>query len=355
MGYVAFAAETSDREALARLWAENMSDRQIALALDRRMRWLYEDQRATGVRTWLVKKDDTGEVVGCASVCPRTLHVDGRDVRAGLLSDFAIARAHRVAGPAITLQRALVADSAGLGMELLFGHPNRGAVPIFRRVGYEQVGDITTWTKPLRSAERLRAYLSPLLADTAALAVDRLLAANDLRLRLAHGGWFREQELDRADNRFDALWERGKTDKPATIERTAEYLNWRYADFTTAQFRIFAISDRRGRRLRGYVVWRADRGAALASDVFWDGGDRVLRALLVRFACRMRRRGLQSVHLIVLGDASLAPCLRSSHFFPATPDPRPVIVHVSTSAPQHLRMLLGAPSRWLLFDGDLDL
>ncbi len=355
MAYTAFLADPSHREAIARLWSDNMSDRQIATALDRRLHWLYDDARAGGVRTWLVKKDDTNEVVGCASMCPRNVAVDGRTIRAGLLSDFAIARAHRVAGPAIVLQRKLVSDASAMGFDMVFGHPNRNAIPIFRRIGYEQVGTISSWAKPLLSEKHLRKRMHPWMARLLSPAADRILRANDLRLLLRHGVWFRDLVLDRADARFDDLWERGKHDKPATVQRSSDYLNWRYADFTTARFHIFAITERTGSRLRGYVIWREHHGLALVADVFWDGGSTVLGALLIRFARHARKHGCESVHLIVLGDRTLLPSLHALQFYPATPDDRPVVAWAGGNPPDHLRVLLSDPARWQLFDGDLDL
>lgn len=352
MGYIAALADPSHREAIAQLWADNMSDRHIASVIDQRWRWLYEDPRAAGVKTWVVQHDATRQVVGCASLCPRTLHVDGRQVRAGMLSDFAIAKAHRVAGPAIALQRKVITDSAADGTELVFGHPNRSAVPIFTRVGYRQLGTIAGWAKPLRSAKRLPEYMSPALAQMAAPVADIALATNDLRLLLTHAAAYRDVVLARADYRFDDLWERGKHGKPATVARSSAYLNWRYADFTTASYQLFAISKRfQPRRLRGYVAWRKDRDMAWIADLFWEGGPATLRALLIRFACRMRREGLDSVHIVAFGDQLIQPSLKALQFFPVALEDRPVIAF----AGEALGDLTADPGRWLLFDGDLDI
>ena len=356
MSYVAFQADDSHRRAIARLWADNMGDRRISAALEQRLRWLYSDPRAGHVRTWLVEEAETHEIVGCASVCPRILYVDGRELRAGLLADFVIAKAHRVAGPAILLQRKIASDCEASGLDIVFGHPNHGAVPIFRRVGYRQVGSITTWSKPLRSERRLRLYLHPMLASLASFAADALLSANDLRLLTARGRRFHEEVLDRADYRFDDLWNRAKDDLPAGVQRSSQYLNWRYADFTTTPHRLFAITDHRGaRRLRGYVAWRSDNGVAFVTDIFWQGGRRVLESLLIRFSSRMRRDGLDSIHLIFLGGDTMNASLRALQFVPASRDDRPLIAYVGNSPSEQLRSLVADPRKWLLFDGDLDL
>ncbi len=355
MTYVAFQAEASDLLSIGRLWSENLSDLNIARATGQRLHWMYKDPRAGGVRTWVVRKSETGEVVGCATVCPRLLHAEGRDVRAGILSDFAIARAHRAAGPAIALQRKILTDTVGLGFDLLYGFPNHGAAPILHRIGYSKVGVISRWVRPLRTEARLLRYLHPILAKGISMAADGALALNDARLGVAFGGGLREESLLRADERFDDLWERGKAGKPATCARSSAYLNWRYADFTTANYQLFCLVDPARNALRGYVVWSAHRDAAHVADLFWDRTPRALEALLVRFCRRMRSQGLATVHLVCLADDHLGAILRRLLFFTGATKERAVVAHAGPRPPEHLRPLLRESRKWLLFDGDLDL
>ena len=59
--------------------------------------------------------------------------------------------------------------------------------------------------------------------------------------------WFGEaldpEIVDRADARFDRLWERARHHYGLAGERTSAYLNWRYAEFTTARHRFFCLTD----------------------------------------------------------------------------------------------------------------
>src|SRR5262249_5659159 len=120
MAYVARPLELdAHRDALANLWRENMSDARITDVVSERMRWLYERNPAGPARTWLGVVVGSEQIVGCGSFFPRTMFVGGSAVPSGVLSDFAVDRAHRVAGAAITIQRALVKASPPAGITVL--------------------------------------------------------------------------------------------------------------------------------------------------------------------------------------------------------------------------------------------
>src|SRR5688572_13867646 len=109
MGYFATRFRIEEhKDALANIWRENMSDSGIAGVIDARMDWLYRQNPLGPTATWLVVEDASKEVVGCASLYPRNVWIDGQVMRAGIGIDLAIQKQHRVAGPAVILQRAIV-------------------------------------------------------------------------------------------------------------------------------------------------------------------------------------------------------------------------------------------------------
>src|SRR5215470_4761993 len=99
--------EPEHKEGLLRLWREALHDPAIARVADARWPWYYDENPAGRPATWLGVVDG-GEIVGCGSIYPRVVYVGGEPVTAGVLSDFAVAKAHRIAGCAIAVQRAVV-------------------------------------------------------------------------------------------------------------------------------------------------------------------------------------------------------------------------------------------------------
>lgn len=76
------------------------------------------------------------------------------------------------------------------------------------------------------------------------------------------------QPVRRFDERFDELWQRVRGAYGIAIERTATYLNWRYADNPDGEHRAYAVS-RRG-RLLGWGVFRKQGHRLLWGDALFD-------------------------------------------------------------------------------------
>jgi len=347
------------RDALLRLWGENMPDPAIAAVTPARFRWLYDQNPAGAASTWLGVHGPTDEVIGCGSFAPRRMWVDGQLLDAGILADFAVAKNHRTAGAAIAIQRAVSKGAGPAGLAFLLCYPNDAALPIFKRVRYKPVGEAGTWVKPLHAEYKLREHLpSPRLAKLAAYPVDAGLWARDLPTFARSPRPYRTRLVDRADQSFDQLSDRAR---PGFItgERSSAYLNWRYADFTSATYRFFCL-HRPTMRLRaehgdllGYVVYEIQDNRVFVADLFCDY-ERDTSLLLHAFAARMRRAGHYSISLSYFGSRFLADELEAQHFIPR-PDKRHLLVLFDKQTPEPLARALTDPERWLMADGELDL
>lgn len=372
MSYAAVPLRIEEhRAALCHLWAENMEDRRVASVINARLRWFYNENPYGAPRTWLTIQSpppaggspagpggapgpDGDDVVGCGSYYPRDTFVRGRRLKAGILADFAIHKDHRAAGAAITVQRAVATNSAPLGVELLYGYPNKAGVQVFQRVGHKIVGEVSQWAKPLRAAYKLREFVqSPALAELAGFAVDALFWADDARLFADRPLAFSTEITRAADARFDDLWARALP--PALImgERSAAYLNWRYATFKTAEYAFFCLVERRTGRLAGYIAYAIDDRKATIADLFCADMERDAAPLLLRFAVRMRLAGIDFLSLSYIGDAAFERQLEGLNFMRAS-GTRPLVVY-SKGLPEDLKDEILDPRRWFMLDGELDI
>jgi hypothetical protein len=354
MTYQALAAQDHHREPLERLWAESMSDRRIAAVRDKRWTWLYERNPAGPALTYVVQHVESGEIVGAASVYPRDVVVHGRLHKAGVLADFVTHKAHRVAGPAVMVQRAIADAHRQRGLDFLFGYPNKGAAPIFPRLRFKTVCESTIWVKPLRTARKLSAFLHPLTAHLVAPFADSLLAVNDLRLASSRR-LRKTTTFDRLpDQAFDDLWERCKDQFPLCGVRTAAFLNWRYVQHTTERYRVFTAQTRDGSRVHGYVVFTVRQDRVYVADLLAEGGYPAMEALLLSFCRLMRRRGHESVCINFAGDERFLASLRALQFVKRA-GTRKLIAFVHKDQPDALRDPVYDPSGWFMHDGELDI
>jgi predicted N-acetyltransferase YhbS len=340
------------RDALARLWTENMSDPAIAAVVHERIRWLY-DQNPEGPPTTVVIEDDRDGVVGCASVMPRRVRVAGREARAGMLCDLAVARRHRVGGPALMLQRALIEAARRARYDFVWGYPNKNSLPICKRVGYTAVAESSSWVRPLRTAPFLRHYARPAAARAGGALLDASLALVEGGAALALAAGREGAHEARFDGRFDALWERGAPAYGVTGARDAAFLRWRYEAFPSARHYTFGLTSRRSGALTGFVTYRGlGGGRAGVVDLFCDDPARELDALLLRYLGAMRAAGYGSIVLDLIADERFYARLRRLGFVrrPAT---RPLLVQPLSLEGEALEAVVDA-RRWYMIDGDLD-
>lgn len=353
MSYETLPAQDDEHvEALMRLWRENMSDRRVGSVLSLRRRWLYDANPAGRAVTSLVRETKTGRIMGAASAYPRMFQVGDRVVKAGILADFVVEEGHRVAGPAIMVQRAVAKAAMEAGFGFLCGYPNRGAAPIFLRLRYKKIGETVTWVKLLKAGPQLEKFVNPVAARLAGLLLDRILDANDLRLafaRPAAGGAVPDPKLDA---RFDDLWRRGRVRDRVAGVRDAAYLRWRYAEHPTRRYELFA-TERKDGKLHGYVVYRVQDGRVFLEDLFCDGGSAQVEALLLRFCRRMRHDGHASVVSSYVGAEGFFGSLASTQFM-QRPGRRVFMAYVDKSE-EALRDSVYDVANWAMHDGELDI
>jgi hypothetical protein len=359
MSYSATPLQLSaHRDALIKLWSENLGDPLIRERAAERVRWLYERAPAGPAQTWLGVDDGSTSIIGCGSCYPRDTWVDGVKRRGAILADFAVDRLHRTAGPAVVVQRAIAGGSGGAGIELVYGWPNNKSLAVFKRIGYRVVGQTSIWMKPLRSHRHVRKRLgerpgADLAARLGAPVLDLALAAQDVA-RAARGiARLRSDVVSRADARFDELWTRSRP-RWNIGEKSAAYLNWRYADFPTATYRFFTLSDRRTGRLEGYVAYTHRNDAAIVADLFCADLGSTVDDLLLRFARRAWREGAATVSLTYMGTRELTDRLAPLGFHERTTE-RSLVLYDDKKAPPELAASLTDPQRWFMIDGELDI
>ena len=345
------------RGALVRLWSENLPHHErVGQVARERLQWLYDDNPAGPPRTLLALHVEQNQIIGCGSTLRRRMWALGRMIDTGMPCDFAVTKKHRVGGAAIGIQRALVDGSNAAGLAFLCGSPNKKSLPIVKRVGYHVIGDAHAWVKPLRSAYKLRAYLKhPLLAQLAGPVVDLALRSLDLVRVPPRRAWVGEL-VDRADDRFDGLWDRARERYMIMGEKTSAFLNWRYGGFTTERYRMFALTAKDGGALAGFVVFytRPD-GKVFVVDLFAEDLQATLDQLMMGFARAMRREGHTSIYLNYVGNGAFGERLKRAGFFRTTDLKRSLVVYFEKGAPDALADGLLKRDNWLMFDGDMDI
>lgn len=159
--------------------------------------------------------------------------------------------------------------------------------------------------------------------------------------------------LERFDQRTDALWERVRDEYDVAGERTAEFLNWRYADPRSGPASILAIVDRD--EVLGVLVSKRDGETARILDLYTDPRHPGVGTALLHVALqRAKSAGLRPVSCWLPPGHREESSLRAAGFLDTGEQPE-VEFDVLSGAPPELRLEhFEAPGSYHVMLGDFD-
>jgi hypothetical protein len=379
-----FVTADPSREELLRLWSRNFSG-----DWENWYQWIVPQNPYGPMSNWLVATEQ-GAAVGSTGLMERPMKVGDEVRRVGQALHVNVDPEHRSALPAMKLQRAVTAAVQESGLPFVCG-VTETAIPVFRRCGYELLGKVARWIKPLRSAYKLKQRIAnPLARRLASAAVDLALRARSAETYSWCGTYWRgadkpgcgtelvgdapgtglsvpreETVLERRgvrvvvqrqfDERFDRLWEAAAPLLPLIGARTQTYLAWRFVERPKTDCEVFTVSAADD-ELLGYVVFTRRESTADASylqicDLFYRE-ETALGALLAEFCRYARRQNVDAVSLHFLGSPVVTQTLRRFGFYERGHRLQ-ALVYVNPRADVDRALVLD-PARWHLTDAELD-
>jgi hypothetical protein len=279
--YVARAGDVRrDRDAVLGVWRGNLGrDDRIEAKYD----WFYLGCPWGEPQLLVLRHAPSAATVGATAAGPRRMLLEGRALRAGVLVDMAVTTQHRSLGPALTLQKAMMAAGEAR-FELLYGFPNQKAAPVFKRVGYAKLGELVRYARVLRHGDHLARIMPRAAARPLGWLLDGVTAARQelaaRRERETTARW-----VDAVVPQMDDLWTRSEHGSEAIAIRDTTMLRWRFDDAPLAKTRYLLVEGSRGGALEAWFACQTD-GAVMHVRDFWaidaaEGiGQRFLGALL---------------------------------------------------------------------------
>lgn len=319
--YVAHTGDAArDREIVIDLWRGNLGQE---ARLEAKFDWFYRGCPWGPPLLQLLRHEPSSAWVGVAGAGTRRMLDRGREIRAGVLVDLAVTTAHRSLGPALMLQKALLQASAEK-FELLYGFPNPKAAPVFKRLGYSQLGEIVRYASVLRH----RGYLERRMPRMPRMAARPLGWALDVASRVQAAVVARRDRelsaewLDTADPRIDELWSQSEHGVALIAPRDTAMLRWRFDRSPSTQTRYLLLGEKVGGPLRAWFACQADGGTLHVRD-FWsvDAARGMGRPLIHAMLCAARRGGYSSVSVEYAGPAMRHRGWLDAGFVPRTSRP----------------------------------
>jgi len=277
-----------------------------------RFDWLYRDNPHGQGRAWIAADIDTGEVVGASGAFPRRLYVNAREELGWVLGDFCISSQYRSLGPALQLLRASLDAVDPGGEALCYDFPSTTMMALYRRLGVTAIGDMIRLAKPLRIDRKAEEIVeSRLMRKGVTIAGNALLS-------LFHGPPRPNVRLDiaahdgRCQQEFTDLAQEINGRYGICIQRSADYLNWRYLDCPLFKFEM--LTARRDGTLVGYLVYTVGEEDGVLVDLFGHQETSAIGALVDRAVSILKDRGVQTVSAPLLNSHPWFDLLRGRGF-----------------------------------------
>jgi hypothetical protein len=213
------------------------------------------------------------------------------------------------------MQRAITVSLKEKGFALGFVYPTDASSGVFLRAGFKSIGSASYWVKILRSEHIISKYIKvELLSKVLAVTVDKVLSVIDLRHRLGNPDKFITETIERCDRRFDILWEAEKLKYYIVPSHSASYLNWKFSDCKTTQYKYYCLFDEEKNSLKAFIIYALKNEEAIIKDIF-PAHSAFLPYLLVKFSDTMRRNNIRSIRMAYLGNDLFKKVIRKSGFW----------------------------------------
>jgi len=338
--FVVRANVQKDRDEILRLWQLEFSS---VKKTEEKYDWFYRNNPAGEPYLYLLKSGNNN--VGIEGIGPKNCSLNGESIKSGLFVDLVVDPAFRSLGPALRLIKGSTQQSS-CDLPILYGFPNPKSLPVYKRGGFELLGMMSRYAKPLRYAAYIQQH-SKLFAQLFGGGIDysfRLienLANKKLHksLRCTIGNCF--------DKDFDLLWSLCKKGSLCLAQRDGRFLRWRFENNPVNNYELCVIDSRATGVIVGYIVYKISAEGNVVIMDFLASDDDDLLGLFRLFCQNMRQAGHKSISVEFFGAESVVKALRQSGF--KYRDAQPVICALNSS-----KLGNNSPKDWYITSADRD-
>jgi len=337
-----------DRDEILALLRRNLSG-----ITDERYLWGYINVPHKDTIT-LFSRDtqNDAEMVGVSSLFLREAYVDGKSYTAAVTADFAVDTAYRAFGPAYSLQKRLITESAfDGGADFIYSITSENSELLNKRIGFKKLCPYRRFVKILKTDyKENKSVLPQRMPRFVAFFGDILIKLISRETWYIRSRGVQACEVDRFDERFDRLNERRNTSSIIAGKRSADFLRWRFFETTHHKYRVFTVSDK-SHDLVGYIVFYVEDNVAYVADMLCAEAQQSFNILFSEFSRHMRGERIGSISMRFVGGYKEK--FRAMNFIE---DKRGVAnLYYYAKEESEFAPLLAAEEHWYFMEADNDI
>lgn len=296
--------------------------------------WRYIRNPAGTAWSWFLHEGSDRNPIAMASLFPRRVYVDGKEMRAGQVMHFVVEPKYRSLGPAVLLQRATFAPVDSGELDFCYDcPPHDEGMSTFIRLGIRANTELVRYALVLRSDEYLTKKLGSKTISRPAAALVNLI----LRVRYPRSG-VESLEISRHEGEFDdefsVLDRLVPTEHLIRHRRSAEELNYRFRD--NPEFLHTTVVARTKGELLAFAVFLETDGVGMIVDIFGRELETAGPPLLDAVVDLCRKSGMRAVYATCSERSAMSSLLVEKGFHPRERAARVVAYTKSNTVPSQL-------------------
>lgn len=140
---------------------------------------------------------------------------------------------------------------------LFYGFPNRNSYHAYvAKLGWKEIAKVQRFIKVIDLASALKArlksrFLCLFLGKLAHPVIKLYFWEKEIKTQ----GFFLEK-VERFEAPYDMFWEKIEKRFPLMVERTSQYMNWRYLDHPSGEYQAYFLKNERNKEILGVAVLR---------------------------------------------------------------------------------------------------
>jgi hypothetical protein len=311
----------------------------------------YLANPAGKAKVWLLNKGEREDILGIAALFPRKLFINGYRYTAGIAGDAFVSPEHRSLGPALMLQKNVIATADNEEVDLIYLFPNHKAEAVVKRVGYQLLSNMHRRVKVLNVEpyltrngfpEIISRLIGPVLNNFSSIFPCEILPRLNRNITC--------KKITKVDGRFDELWHQNQQKRPIVGERSAGYLQWRFAPEKSGI--VYAAFDKKDKKLLGYVACTHKDSFLSIRDMILPGRQEDANCLLTSLVRSVRRQNFQNINVLMPMSETIDTFFNKLGFHKRRTD-RKIFLYVPKIKGVDVSVL-SDHKNWLLMSGDDD-
>jgi len=220
------------------------------------------------------------EVIGLSCLWKFNMNFMGKNIMAGQSVDAMVHRDHRKKGIFENMAMDAMGDMSNQGLQLRFNFPNEAAYKAsLGKINIRKVCDIPQYIKILKGREAFGMFTTNKLVKLGGgLLLDIYRNVKDLGIKKTSD--YHIAEIKEFDFRLDNLWNSIRNEYPIAVERSSQYLNWRYI-YSPDKYKAYGAY--KNNDLVGYIIIAVENKKG-------KGGERLLMGHIADLICHREHK-----------------------------------------------------------------